>query len=343
MKNLLVMRLSAMGDVVMTVPVIDSFLRTYPDVHITMLSNPRLQPLFSGLNNLTFVPVDTKKQYAGWLGMYRLYKDLKREHSFDAMIDLHDVLRSKILRTLFRISGLPTFVIDKGRKEKKALVANSKGKVQLKSSVQRYADVFRQAGYPFEVQNLPYHSQVEGSAELNDLLNSKSGSQKWIGIAPFAQHKGKIYPIEKTEKVIAHFSQQSGTTLLLFGGGPEEKSQLEAWAEKYPQTKSLAGKFRLEEELLLLKKCDVALTMDSANMHLASLVGTPVVSVWGATHPYAGFYGLGQKEDNAVQLDMSCRPCSIYGNKPCSQGDYPCLRNIDESLIIQKIDKILAQ
>ena len=86
---------------------------------------------------------------------------------------------------------------------------------------------------------------------------------------------------------------------------------------------------------------DVMVSMDSANMHLASLVGTTVVSVWGATHPYAGFMGWNQKEENAVQVTLPCRPCSIFGNKPCRRGDYACLRQIEPSDIIQKIENNL--
>ena len=81
--------------------------------------------------------------------------------------------------------------------------------------------------------------------------------------------------------------------------------------------------------------------MDSANMHLASLTGIPVVSIWGATHPYAGFMGWGQSLDNAIQLDMDCRPCSIFGQKPCRLGDYPCLNNIKPETVVEKINTLL--
>ena len=97
----------------------------------------------------------------------------------------------------------------------------------------------------------------------------------------------------------------------------------------------------LREELILMSNLDVMVSMDSANMHLASLVGTTVVSVWGATHPYAGFMGWNQKEENAVQVTLPCRPCSIFGNKPCRRGDYACLRQIEPSDIIQKIENNL--
>ena len=90
-----------------------------------------------------------------------------------------------------------------------------------------------------------------------------------------------------------------------------------------------------------MQHLDVMVSMDSANMHLASLVATPVVSVWGATHPYAGFMGWNQKMDNAVQLNMRCRPCSIFGNKPCQRGDYACLTAIKPDVIINKVEENL--
>ncbi|MCQ2210563.1 MAG: glycosyltransferase family 9 protein [Paludibacteraceae bacterium] len=337
------MRLSAMGDVAMTVPIIASFLSTYPDVHITMLSTPKLKPLFPTTENFTFIPVDTKKEYAGNLGMYKLFKHLQKSYHFDAMLDLHDVLRSKMLRTLYKLKGTPVYVIEKGRKEKKQLT-NEKNKQlkPLKSSIQRYADVFEKAGYPITIDTsiVPYQATTtQCTDELIQLL--PSSAKHIIGIAPFAQHKGKIYPTEKTEKIIAHFAQQQGIQILLFGGGEIEKAQLEKWASTYPNTQSVAGKFSLSEELILLQHCHVVLSMDSSNMHLASLVHTPVVSIWGATHPYAGFYGYGQKEENAVQIDLPCRPCSIYGNKPCSKGDYPCLNKIEEEAVIRKIEAVL--
>ncbi len=158
-----------------------------------------------------------------------------------------------------------------------------------------------------------------------------------IGIAPFAAHKGKIYPLEKMEQVVAALSK-SGEKIYLFGGGEEEVSILESWAAKYPNTECVAGKMSMSEELELIRSLRVMITMDSSNMHLASLVGTRVVSVWGATHPMAGFLGVGQKEEDCIQRNLPCRPCSIYGNKPCRFGDYRCL-NIDPQTIIERVGR----
>jgi ADP-heptose:LPS heptosyltransferase len=92
-----------------------------------------------------------------------------------------------------------------------------------------------------------------------------------------------------------------------------------------------------------MNQMDLMVSMDSANMHLASLVNTPVISIWGATHPYAGFYGFNQDESNAIQIDLPCRPCSIFGNKPCCRGDYACLRQITPEMIVKKVESILSK
>jgi ADP-heptose:LPS heptosyltransferase len=97
----------------------------------------------------------------------------------------------------------------------------------------------------------------------------------------------------------------------------------------------------MNQELILMSHLDCMVSMDSANMHLASLTNTPVVSVWGATHPYAGFLGWNQNPDNIVQLNLNCRPCSIYGSKPCMRQDFACMRNINPDTIAERVENVL--
>jgi len=99
----------------------------------------------------------------------------------------------------------------------------------------------------------------------------------------------------------------------------------------------LVGKYKLVEELQFISGLDVMLSMDSAGMHLASLCNVPCVSIWGATHPYSGFVGFGQENNPQIQLDLPCRPCSVYGNKSCRYKDYRCLFSIE----IEKVVKVL--
>ena len=109
---------------------------------------------------------------------------------------------------------------------------------------------------------------------------------------------------------------------------------MQEWAKKYDI--EIASGEGIRADLEKIKKLDVMISMDSANMHLASLVGVRVVSIWGATHPFAGFLGWGQKMEDCVQRDLPCRPCSIYGKKPCLRGDMACM-DIEPNEIISRI------
>ena len=219
-------------------------------------------------------------------------------------------------------------IIDKGRKGKKALTRQkNRVFVQQATSFERYTKVLEQLGFPINPQfvKLDYSSFCE---------RQKATHETWIGIAPFAKHPAKVYPMEKMEEVIKCLSQRASTTVFLFGGGEEEKRQIAELCVKYPNVEAAQSQQGMKGELALMSQLDVMLSMDSANMHLASLVGTRVVSIWGGTHPYAGFLGWNQNPKDCIQVDLPCRPCSVYGNKPCFRGDYACLNGIEPKQII---------
>lgn len=343
MAKILLIRFSAIGDVAMTVPVIYSFAKRYPQHHITVLSRRALMPLFAELpSNVSFWDADISGRHSGLRGLYALYKELSAEN-FDFIADLHDVLRTKYLRFCFCLAGKRVACIKKGRWEKEALTRKRNKKFHpLKSSFQRYQDVLSELGFSFPIQFESIYPQGKGDfSKIESVIGKQKGKEKWIGIAPFAKHQGKIYPIELQEEVVAYFAAQKDVRVFLFGGGKAEKEVFDGWVRKYPTLTSTVGLLNMGTELILISHLDVMLSMDSANMHLASLVHTPVVSVWGATHPYAGFMGWNQSVDNTVQLPLSCRPCSVFGNKPCWRGDYACLCEITPAQVIQKVESII--
>ena len=248
------------------------------------------------------------------------------------MIDIHDVLRTKILRFLFRLSGVKVVVIHKNRGERKRLIRRKNKLFKQLSFVQdKYADTFKKGG--FIVKNTPYHIYTKNDELPDDLLKiTGEKDKKWIGIAPFAKHQPKIYPLDKMEKIVGYFSTRNDVKIFLFGGGKYETEILNNW-EKYPNIQSLAGKTSLEGELQIMAHLDAMLSMDSANMHLANLTDVPVVSVWCATHPFAGFVSCGNPKNTIIQRDLSCRPCSIYGNKVCYKNTYECMDIAIEEII----------
>lgn len=342
MKHLLVLRFSALGDVAMTVPVLYSLATQYPDLRIGVVSRKGFSPLFERLpENVYFIPADFKGEHKGIAGLRKLFREL-RKMKFDGVADLHDVLRTRFLRTLFRFAGVRTAHIHKGRKEKRALTRR-RHKVckPLKTSFDRYKEVFNTLGFSPSMNFVSlFDNKRESTSRIQAIAGEKEGMQ-WIGIAPFAKHAGKNYPLSSMKEVMARLSQKGNVKIFLFGGGKEEEALLSEWEQTFPNTISLPGKLKMSGELELMNRLDLMVTMDSANMHLASLVNTPVISVWGATHPWCGFMGWGQDIKNAVQLELSCRPCSVFGNKPCFREDYACLNQITSDELFNRIIKLL--
>ena len=342
MSKILIIRFSALGDVAMTIPVIYSLAVAHPLLQITVLSTKWLQPLFEHLpENVRFVGADLKGKHKGIKGLNVLFNELKIE-KFDYVADFHSVLRTQYLNLRFMLGGAKTEKIDKGRAEKRNLtLKNEKQLVPLQSGFSRYHEVLRKLGFNFELHFDSVFSNTKVDLKQKNDQAALKADFKWIGIAPFAKHKGKIYPLELQEKVIAHFANDKRVKVFVFGGGESENNVVNNWTENFPSIVSMVGKLNMSQELLLMSQLDVMLSMDSANMHLASLVGTKVISVWGATHPYASFMGWNQSTENAIQVDLACRPCSIYGNKPCYRGDYACLHQITPTTIIKRIEALL--
>jgi len=331
MKKILIIRFSALGDIAMTVPVVHDLAMQYPDLEITMLSREMARPLFERMpSNVHFITADLNGRHKGLLGLCRLWRDAHL-NDFDYIADFHDVLRTWWLRAEGCLHCKKIAKIDKGRQGKKALTRQKdKVLVQQATSFERYAKVLEQLGFPIT----PKFTKLDYSCFCE---KEKTTNETWVGLAPSAKYNAKVYPSEKMEQVIKALNERENTTVFLFGGGTEEDQQIDNLCSKYEHVKPAKSQQGLKGELALMGQLDVMLSMDSANMHLASLVGTRVFSIWGGTHPYAGFMGWNQKKSDCIQLDLPCRPCSVYGNKPCLRGDYACMNGIMPEQIIEKL------
>ncbi len=328
-----------MGDVAIMVPVVRALRKKYPEVKITVLTRPFFAPFFRGIHNMRFFHLNLKVRHKGLWGLFRLASDAKRD-GVDAVADMHDNTSSRIIRNLLNIKGCRTAHIDKGRVSKRRLCR--KGYLnfhQLKTTTERYADVLRDLGFELTPQS-GIDMELPVPLAINYLHGKKTGP--WIGIAPFAKYDTKVYPIELMEQVAAQIADRA-QKVFIFGGGSEEQRLATQIASGRDNIISVIGTMNLGDELNLMANLDVMLTMDSVAMQMGSLVGTPVVSVWGATHPYAGFYGLGQDPSHAVQLPLECRPCSVGGAKPCEFGDYRCLTDIAPEDIVEKVWQVYSR
>jgi ADP-heptose:LPS heptosyltransferase len=331
------MRLSAMGDVAMTVPVLRAFVNQYPEVKITVVSRPFFKPFFDGIPNLFFFAFDEKERHKGFLGLCRLYQDLAALN-IDAFADLHNVLRSKVVRTLFAVSGKKIASVDKGREEKKALTRpENKIFKPLTTMFERHVKVVEQLGFSVDLANPIFpHKAILDSEILKIIGNSQ---QKLIGIAPFAQYDSKVYPLDLMQEVINSLALDQNNKILLFGGGKKEIEILNTLSSGKGNVINMAGKIKFQQELQLISNLDVMLSMDSGNAHIAAMLGVKVITLWGATHPYAGFSPFNQPLENALVSDRNLYPklpTSVYGNKKV-EGYEDAMRTIIVEDILSKI------
>ena len=335
-RNVLVMRLSALGDVAMTIPVLYPVCRANPGIRFVMLTKGWPASMFHDRpDNLMVVGIDVNKEYKGLLGLIRLASSLRRQYDIDAVADLHSVMRTWVIGAWLKLCGLPVVRLDKQRGRRKALVSH-KSSEPVTPTIDRYREVFQQLGIEapdnftrlFDGKPLP----------VSPIVLEKEPGQRWIAISPFSAHEGKVYPLKLMEEVIAQLSKRDNYWIFLMGGGKTEKIALRGIARKNERVISMAEiKHGFTDEYALLSKCDVMLTMDSANMHLASLVGLKSITIWGATAPACGFLGYGQDASIDIQLDLECRPCSIYGERECRFGDYRCLTGIKPDLVVERV------
>ena len=331
-----------MGDVAMTVPVLRAFSLQYPDTKITVVSRPFFVPFFNEIPNVSFFGVDLKERHKGFLGLLRLFFDL-RKLKIDAVADLHNVLRSKIVRTLFAISGKKVAATDKGRAEKKTLTRlTNKVFAPVKSMFQRHVDTFEKLGFKISLENPIFPEKAKLSNEILEITGTKK--LKWIGIAPFAQYESKVYPLDLMQIVIDELAQNSTNKLFLFGGGEAEIQKLNQLQNQHQNVVVIAGKLKFQQELDLISNLDIMLSMDSGNAHIAAMLGVKVITLWGATHPYAGFKPFNQPDSFCITANREkypLLPTSVYGNKKI-EGYQNVMRTILPQKVVFSIQSQLA-
>jgi len=331
-----------MGDVAMTVPVLRALVLQHPDVKITMVSRPFFQAFFEDIPNVNFFGVDLNQRHKGFFGLLRLFFDL-RKLEIDLVADLHNVLRSKVVRTLFALSGKKVAATDKGRAEKKALTSlTNKVFAPVKPMVERHVNTFKQLGFSIDITHPKFPEKAVLSEEIISFTGTKN--QNWIGIAPFAHYESKVYPQDLMQHVIDALAENKNNHLFLFGGGATEIQKLQQLQNKHDNVIVVAGKLAFEAEIQLISNLDVMLSMDSGNSHIAAMLGVKVITLWGATHPYAGFKPFNQPDAFCLTADRTqypLLPTSIYGNKKVKGYD-EVMRTILPSQVVEKINSNLT-
>ena len=326
----LIIRLATLGNVAMTVPVVASLSKRYPNDRFIIASKKDLASMFASMPNVEFREVDN---HLGWRGVFAIWRAWRDE--VDAVIDLQKVPRTRVFGALMRLSGKRVTRVHYGRLSKHLITLFGIRNRQLPTEFERYKDAFRRAGLETDdsFESLPMNTSA--AKVIVERFGEKEG--RWIGLAPFAKSKSNMLPYRVTKDIIELLTEDKDTHVFLFGAGQIECEMLRQWASVFPRTKSVAGCLKLKEELELMRMLDVMICMDSANQHLSSLVGLRAISVWCATHPVIGCMGWKQRPEDIVQRhDLRCRPCTCHGTNHCRYANFAC-REIEAKTIVQQI------
>jgi ADP-heptose:LPS heptosyltransferase len=335
-----------MGDVAMIVPVVRALTKQHPAVKLTIVSRPFFKPFFDGIPNVDFFAVDVQKRHKGFFGLLKLFSDLKKLN-IDAVADLHNVLRSKVIRSLFALCGKKVAFTDKGRAEKKALTSlTNKVFKPLKPMVERHVETFEKLGFSIDLTSRSFGTPFPDKAVLSEEIVTITGNktQNWLGIAPFAQYQSKVYPLDLMQQVIDELAKNKSIKIFLFGGGKKEILLLNQLQNNHENVIVLAGIIKFKQELEVISNLDIMLSMDSGNAHIAAMLGVKVITLWGATHPFAGFSPFNQPLENCITADREkfpLLPTSIYGNKKV-EGYEDAMRSISVEKVVFSVQSQLA-
>ena len=371
-KRVAVVRLSSLGDVAMVLPMLYAACGRYPRTRFVLVTKKAFARLCAVRpDNLEVLAAETGPggRHAGLRGLLRLERDM----AADVLVDLHDVLRTRILRTRARLRGKPVFVFDKARAAKRRLVnagAADSGTVKdpaVSPTPLRYALALAAAGFPVGgpvavptdpgvLDGTP--SPAGGCTRVQPYIQPTPDLPLSIGLAPFAAHATKAYPWPLMQRTVRQLAALPGVRLFLFGA-PAEAAQLDELcreadaanpdAADAPAVNVASLRLGFAGEMALMARLNVMVSMDSGNMHLAAAVGTDTVSIWGPTHPAAGFgptvCAPGQRHIILGDDSCACRPCSVFGNKPCriavADGIPCCMLAITPRAVTDAVASIL--
>ncbi len=322
-----------MGDVAMLVPLLRCLYSQNPNIQITLVTRDRFVPIFKEFSELQLMTPDFDGRHKGLKGLYLLYKELKQSNP-QRIADIHYNLRSRILLMFFRLSLTRIKSIDKGYAERKRLTHPFKKTMKpLTPQHYRYAEVFSRLGFAIDVDK--HEFSIKPGLPKSSLQIDLPVDRKWIGIAPFAAHPGKVYPLDLMQKVVGYLQQKH--SVFLFGHGPKEAAQIQVWAKAYPHVIPHAMEMPFSDQLNLIANLDVMISMDSANGHLAANYGVPVITLWGMTHPFLGFSAFGQNNHLLVDREKFPKvPTSAYG-KTVPKGYRDAMRTITPEEVIEMV------
>ncbi|GAB1468257.1 glycosyltransferase family 9 protein [Candidatus Cloacimonadota bacterium] len=317
--KILIIRLSSLGDIVLTESICALLHESYPQAEIHYICKPAfadLPALFA--TEVKVIPYNKSLQF---------HKQL-RETYYDIVIDLHGKLASCLL--LLFSNATKKLGYNKQRSIRQAIVKGNH-KLNIDSTVQLYTSSLKKLGIGTSWQYPKLKRPNNISSDLShDILPNT------IALFPGATHFTKRYPVDMWIKFI---NQNRCYNYALFGSNYDLALCNAIAAEIDQPCENYAGLLGYEDLLIALKRCVLVISGDTGPMHVAAAINIPQIALFGGTHPRLGFRPLNDKA-KILCLDLSCQPCSLHGDKACPLGHFNCMRLLDAETIIHAIHEI---
>lgn len=323
--RILVIRLSSIGDILLTTPVLRAWKEKYPDSTLDFLVLDKFQEVLKGNPWIDTIHVFKKEQHDGLLSIVKFAKDLSK-NNYDYIFDLHNKFRSQLIRWAM---GSPYFVYKKRKWWKSLLVNLGWISYQVDDTIIRnYFGAFSQFSLPYQGEILEFY--------VEDILKeSFKKYQNYPILAPGASKNTKKWPWESFAELARLLYQVYGKKSILIGG-KEDKIICEKIIEKSGgKAISFAGKLSLAESGALLSQAAFLVTNDSGPFHIARGVSCLSFVIFGPTSPK--MFDLGER-DILIYAGISCAPCSLHGDKTCPKKHFACMKKITAEQILKRIE-----
>ncbi len=341
-KKILIIRLSSLGDIVLTTPVIKSLKQKFPQSQIFFLTKSQYQDLLKNDPHIfSLIKFDPKEKHKGVSGFLKLIQELKA-FKLDLVVDLHANLRSFLIRHLLR-TGLK-IKYNKRWLARFLLVHFKFIKVKPIHTVDSYLGVLKKIGVNSSEKDPEIFLDQEGENFLEDFLIEKNIEKDDIvvGIHPGARWETKRWNEEKFTQVCQTLNQKLKVKIILFGDQKEEEVVYRISHQAFGQEIFKAVNSPLNKFMSLIRRCDCFITNDSGPVHIASALGVPVVAIFGPTHPELGFSPRGP-ENIVLTANVKCSPCSRHGEKRCHKKSRYCMDLIQPEMVVDAVERLLKK
>jgi heptosyltransferase II len=340
--NILVIQTAFIGDAILTLPLVQELKNNFPNSTIDVVVVPRTAEIFFNHPAVSRVfSFDKRGSDKGIMGFWRFQKTLSPTN-YDLIVVPHRSLRSALLCWLLKPAMSIGFDRSAGRWFLNTVVHYDPGVHEIDRNLSLLSPL-KLTIIPDELPQL-YPSSED--VRVVDSLVAGLGQHvktRMIAVAPGTIWSTKRWPIDRFVTLCNLLASECSALLLI--GGKEDAALCEEimGATKTKKIFNAAGRLSLPQSAELIRRCKVLVSNDSAPMHLAVAVGTPVVAIFGATVPEFGFAPRGQDDIVIETKGLKCRPCSIHGGNVCPIKTFECMNMISSEFVLEKVKFLLQK